>query len=501
MKTQTLTLAFAAALCAGCHGAPATSAAKTTPTATPAAPLDPLGVRPEAPTPPAFQPPAPVVFRATNGITVWLLERHAVPMVSINITVPSGSSTDPSGKAGVAFQTANMMDEGAGSLGALDLARAVDGLGASLSTRAAADSSFASLTTLKRNLADSFALLADVVARPKFEEKEWARVHELWQNDLRSRASDPRAIFGVLYSAAVFGQAHPYGHPVDGTTASAAAITRGDLKSYYESAWRPDRATLVAVGDVTRDELTSLMDKTLGSWKAPATPPAPPLSPAPPDTSLAASGSTRVVMVDRPDAPQSMIAVARVGVAMTDAAWPALGRVNGAIGGSFTSRLNQDLREQRGLSYGAGSSVSMTRGSGGVTARAAVYVEKTGEALQALLGDLRDFAKSGLTPDEVAKTRSQARSDLVGDYETVGSAAALLARDASVGLGVDFEAKASAMCDAATKAELDALAARYFDPRGAVVLIIGPRAKLSADIAKLGLGVPEMRDADGNLVK
>ena len=457
---------------------------------------DPLGPRPEVTTPPPFTPPAPVVFTATNGITVWLLERHTVPMVSCSITVPSGSSSDPAGKGGVAYETANMMDEGAGSRGALDFARAVDTLGASFSTSANPDASFATITLISRNLGPGFALLADAVARPRFEEQEWKRVRDLWQNDLKARASDPSKIFPVVYRAAVFGPAHPYGHPVDGTTQSAVAVQLADLKAFYANAWRPDRATLVCSGDVAKGDLTSLIDASWKTWTAPKTPPAPPLAPAPPQAPW-----PRLVMVAREGAPQSLIAVARVGVAVTDPAWPPLERVNDAIGGSFTSRLNQDLREQRGLSYGAGSSVATTRGTGGVVARAAVFVEKTGEALQAMLGDLTDVAKNGFSDEEVAKTRSEARGDLVSAYETVDGATGLLVRDASLGLGADFEAVASGKRDAATKSELNALAARYFDPAGAVIVVVGPAGQLNGDLAKLGLAAPQMFDADGNAVK
>ncbi|MEO8876631.1 MAG: pitrilysin family protein, partial [Polyangiaceae bacterium] len=216
---------------------------------------DPLGARPVPGMPPPFVPPSPVVYTATNGITVWLVERHALPLVAITLAIPAGSAADPKGKGGVAFQTANMLDEGAGKFGALDLARAIDEIGADLHTSANTDFSTASLFVLKRNLAAGFGLLGDVVARPKFADAEWARQNALWKNSLKERASDPQEVAHVLYRTATYGADHPYGHPTDGTAASAAKVSLADLKAFYKSEWRPDRAIVIAVGDVTKADL------------------------------------------------------------------------------------------------------------------------------------------------------------------------------------------------------------------------------------------------------
>ncbi len=154
---------------------PPTVATASASAATPPPPADALGPRPDVPPPPVFVPPTPAVFTATNGITVWLLERHDVPLVACDLDVPSGASSDPKGKAGLAYATANMLNEGAGTRGALDLARAIDDLGARIDTDADADASTASLSVLKKNLAKGFALFGDVVGRPRLEAVEWYR--------------------------------------------------------------------------------------------------------------------------------------------------------------------------------------------------------------------------------------------------------------------------------------------------------------------------------------
>ena len=427
---------------------------------------------------------------------MWLLERHQAPIVSCDLTIPTGASSDPKGKGGLAYVTARMLEEGAGKRGAIELARALDGLGARVSTDANADASFVSLTVLKQNLVAAFPIYADVVSRPRFDPPEFARVKDLWSNELRAREKDPDATARVVYRVALFGAEHPYGHPWDGTLSSAKAIQIEDVKRAYSSGWRPDRATIVCAGDVTRQELTSMLDGAFGSWKAPPSAPPPPVVPEAP----LASGP-RLVLVDRPDAPQAVVAAVKPGIAASDPAEPALWRTNDAIGGSFSSRLNQDLREQHGYTYGARSRYSISRGVGQVVSWANVVTPKTGDALKAMLADLAAFASGGLTDDEVARTRSQARGELVGAYESVEGISGHLAADASLGLPADWEAQVSQQRDSATKADLDALAKRFYDPANAIVVVVGPRARVQPLIDGMRLGNPEMRDAEGNLVK
>ncbi len=178
------------------------------------------------PPPPPFVPPSPTVFAGTNGIKVWLLERHQVPLVSCNLTIPTGASSDPKGKAGLAYTTANMLDEGAGKFGAIELARALDDIGARLGTDANADASFVSLTVLKRNVDKAFSIFGDVVARPRFEAAEFKRVKDLWTNELMAREKDPDATARVVYRVALFGPEHPVRSPVGRHSAEREGASR-----------------------------------------------------------------------------------------------------------------------------------------------------------------------------------------------------------------------------------------------------------------------------------
>jgi predicted Zn-dependent peptidase len=503
MIRRTLGLVVLAAL-AGCDPttdvAPAPTVAPTTaPTTSSSAPSDPLGEKPTLAPPKAFTPPAPEVFKTPNGITVWLLERHTLPMVSISVAVPSGSAQDPADLPGLAHITADMLDEGAGERSAVELSSAVNDLGATLSVGNTVDGSFASLTVLKKNYGPAFAILADVVARPRFDPKEWKRVSELWQNDLRKRGDDAAAVSRVVTSAVLYGPDSPYGHPSDGLQRGAQKVTLDTAKEFYGAHWRPERAVLVVAGDVTKAEITQAVTASLDSWKgvddpaakAPAAPPANVTIAPPPG-----GPKQRLVLVDRPGAPQSVIAVVRDGVSASDPKLARLELINTALGGSFTSRLNQNLREDKAWSYGARSGFTESRGQGAFVARAAVLTDKTGPALKETLKELQDMAKSGLKPEELLKVHAQDRADLVQTYETVNGVTGRLAMLAMLGLPPSFDVTASRVRQTATLQELAPLAQAHCDPAGAILVIVGPRAEVAPQLVELGL-TPEMWDTEG----
>jgi predicted Zn-dependent peptidase len=206
------------------------------------------------------------------------------------------------------------------------------------------------------------------------------------------------------------------------------------------------------------------------------------------------------VLVDRSDAPQAVLSLARPGIAASDANEPLLERANLMLGGLFTSRLNQDLREEHGYTYGAGSRVSRTRGVGSFVASASVFTEKAADALKALVADVADYAKGGMTEAEADKTRLQSQSDRVEAFETFDHAAEHLAVDAALGLAPDYERTAALATEGASRDALTRLGAAYFDPASAIVIVVGPRAKLEEPLKAIGYGAFELRDADGKVI-
>ncbi len=467
---------------------PVTTVAKAPPPAPP--PADPLGARPVPDRPPPYVPPVPVVRTLKNGMTVWLLERHSLPLVSVTLVVPGGAAVDPSGKEGLSWITANMLDEGAGKRGALDLARHFESLGAQVKTGAVSDYSFAQLTVLKRNLPAVLPAYVDVLAAPTFSQADFSRVKDIWRNDLTARRADPQELAKVASVVLHYGPTHPYGHATEGSPKSAQGITLDDVKSAYKRGFRADTATLVVAGDVSPADLERLIEPALARFPAaPAGEREKPklVAPAAPEAK-----KRRVVIVDRPDAPQSVVALLLPSLSGGDLEAPVLSRVNIALGGSFTSRLNQDLREERGITYGASSRLSFARGPGLFVAQAAVQSDKTGDAVGALLADVAAYAKDGPTEDETEKTRLVARADQVEAFESVSSAASRLARLAGIGLAADHDARSAKVRDEAGRAKLAEIAKKWLDPKEGTILVVGPKSSVLPQLEKLGLGPIEV---------
>ncbi|MBK8254016.1 MAG: insulinase family protein [Polyangiaceae bacterium] len=467
---------------------PTTSASAS---AAPAALPDSIDNKPVLAAPRAFESPKPEVVKLPNGMTLWLLERHTLPLVAVSLTVPSGSSSDPLGKEGLASITADMLDEGAGARSAIEVSTALQDLGVSLRTGVTMDGSAFSLTVLKKNFGAAFNILSDVIARPRFEEKEWKRVSDLWKNALLKRADDPNTVARLVTQIAVYGRSHPYGHTTDGFMASAGNVDLNAVKAFHAAHYRPENMVLSVVGDITKDEITRFVSDAFGAWKASAPAPEPTAFPAP-------VRGPSIVLVDRPDAPQSVIAVVRDGIRLQDADAPYYELVNTALGGSFTSRLNQNLREDHGWTYGAGSYFSETKRGGVFGARAAVETKFTEPALTEMLKELRLMASKGLTEDELAKVKSQDRADLVQAYETVGGVAGRFGTLSILGLPASFDAVSSATRQSASLDGLKKIAAAV-DPAKCTIIVVGPRKDVQGVLQKLG--PVEHWDPEGNPVK
>ncbi len=462
--------------------------------AVPAAVVDPLGDRPALQPGKQVEIQAPTVFKSPNGLTVWLVERHALPLVAVTVALPAGSSSDPPDRLGLAAITASMLDEGAGKLDAIALSNALNDLGASIAVDTRLDASFVSLTILKANFAKGFQLLSDVVARPRFAEKDWKRVAGLWIDGLQQRSDDPDEVARVVVGAALYGARTAYGHPANGYMDDAKRTRLRDVKAFHERNWRADQGVIVVVGDVTRPEVEAAVNDGFSSWK-PKNGSAPDVIPA--ASLVPAAKRPRLVLVDRADAPQSVISVVRDGITASDSDAPGLDLVNTALGGSFTSRLNQNLREDKHWTYGAFSRFSRTRGQGSFIASAAVFAEVTGKALGEMLGELKKMTDTGLSPDELAKSKAQDLGDLIQIYETAGGTCQRLAALRMLGLDAQFDAAASKERQASTIAGAAALARAHVNAATATIVVVGPRDKVLPQLVDAGLGEPEIWGPDG----
>src|SRR5213083_2383429 len=330
---------------------------------------------PALPAPPALKLPAVQTTTLPNGLMLAVVEMHKVPVVDVQLLLDAGAARDPSGVPGLATFTATMLQQGAGARSALDVADEAAFLGAQLGTTASFDGASASIHVPKRRLEAGLDLLADVVLRPSFADSEIARQRELRAAQLVQQRDEPVAVANIAFPAIVYGREHPYGHPLNGTDSATARLAREPVTEFYRTYYRPNGARLLIVGDVTLVEVRRLAAARFGGWERGEVPafPSPP-APAP-------AATRTVYLIDKPGAAQSVVRIGHAGPARTTPDWFALEVLNTIVGGAFTSRLNQNLRETHGYTYGAFSQFPPRRLTGAFVALASVVTAKTDSSL------------------------------------------------------------------------------------------------------------------------
>ena len=349
---------------------------------------------------PALKLPAVQKFTLGNGLRVWLLENHEVPLVQANLVVLSGAAADVPGQFGAASMTAAMLDEGAAGKAALALADEVEFLGAQLSTAASFDASVVRLSTPAAKLPAALGLLADVTLSPDFPQQELDRLRTERLTALLQARDDPPTLAGIAFPRLLFGPEHRYGTSAGGTAATLKTLGVDQLRTFHRGHYRPDNAVLIVVGDVTPAVLRPLADQRFGTWKAagPAASPFPTrVAPQP--------GKRQIFIVDKPGAAQSQIRIGLVGVPRATPDYVALDVWNTILGGSFTSRLNSNLREKNGYAYGASSRFDMRRSAGPFQAGAGVQTDKTAEALKEFFNELNGMLQP-IPADELEKAKN-----------------------------------------------------------------------------------------------
>ena len=432
----------------------------------------------------------PIEKRAlANGLPVWVVEAHEVPLVQVNLVVFAGSGDDPQGQFGIASLAAAMLDEGAGSRGALDIADAAEFLGASLTTASTFDASAVRLNVPARRLAEALPLMADVALRPTFPIAELDRLRQERLTAILQARDDASAVVGPAFSQVVFGKAHRYGTGANGTTATLKAFSPEELKVFHAAHYQPANATLVVVGDVTTADVMPLLEKAFGTWKngAPAR-----RTPVPAAPQLTAP---QVVIVDMPSAEQSQIRIGWVGVPRSTPDYFALEVLNTVLGGSFTSRLNQNLREEHGYSYGASSRFDMRLSAGPFLAGAGVQTDKTAESLKEFFKELNGIG-SPMSAEELTKAKNYLALGFPSDFETIGDLAARLDQMAVYKLPDTYYSEYVARVQAVTAADVQKAAATYIQPGKFAVVVVGDAKAIEPGIRALNLGPVRLLPVD-----
>jgi zinc protease len=449
-----------------------------------------LGVAATAPPPlgptPPFHLSEPERTTLSNGIPVLLVRTGNVPVADVRLVVRAGATSDPVGRPGLADWTAAMLLEGAGSKDPLAFAEAVDQLGARLSVVTGWDASTLVLHAPLARLEPALALMADAALRPSVRAEDWKRLAERRATAFLEARDDPGDLSAFAVARAVWGAEHRYGIPVQGSPASLAGATLEQVAAFHRAQWRPDRAVLVVAGAVERNRVIPLLERAFGSWNAEG--------PAPAEREIPMASARRpprkgfeVILVDRPGAAQSVLSAAGRTSETLRPFDPANAVMNTLLGGSFTSRLNDNLREQHGYAYGAGSGFDLRRRGGVFEAGASVATDVTAPALGELIRELGRI-RTPASAQEVERARTYYALSLPQEFATTREVAAFWAEVETMGVPLE---RVRALVSSALRVDPTALAqsaARDVRPEELVYVVVGDRSKVERALRGAGLG-------------
>jgi predicted Zn-dependent peptidase len=422
-----------------------------------------------------------------NGLRVWTVEHREVPLITFLVLMPVGAAADPADRPGLAAVTGDLLDEGSGDLNAIEVHEALGRIGAQVDTEVGADATLLEVTTLERYAPRGLELLADIVQRPRLEQRDFDRVRELRLNRLVQLRDMPPALADRVFAQLVY-KGHPYGHLPIGTEGSLRSMMLRDVLAFHRRAYGPSGTTIIAAGNAEHDTLADLVERAFGSWTAAQPGDAPP----PPDPAALPKPpppADRLALVHRTAAAQSELRIGHVGPPRSTPDYHALLALNMVLGGQFVSRINLKLREEKGYTYGARTSFDFRRGPGPFVLQASVQSDATAEAVREALAEVRAIrGERPVTREELELGRAALTRGYPRSFETaeqVGRAAAQLAL---YGLPDDYFTTFVPRMLALTEADITRAAAEYIDPPHLLTVIVGDREKVGPTLQRLELG-------------
>ena len=432
--------------------------------------------------------PEPVRMRLPNGLVVMYVRQAELPVISAAlVTRGAGSAEEPAEAPGLASFTANMLDEGAGGRDALALADALDLLGASLSTASGTDAAQANLYVLRQNFPAALRIMADVVTRPDFPEREVNRLRDERLTALARAKDEAVTIANNAFASLVYGAQHPYGRVA--TAEATRGLDQGRVRAFHAARYRPESSTLILVGDVDPAVMQPMVAEAFGGWRAQGGAAAlaePPQAPG--------IARTVVYLIDKPGAAQSEIRIGHPGVPRSSPDYFPVLVMNTMLGGTFTSRLNTNLRETHGWAYGASSSFQFLRGAGPFTARAGVQTNATDSALVEFFREINRIRTEAVTPQELDKIKNFVALRLPDQLETTQDMVGQLALLETYGLDASFYDDYVQRVMAVTADDLRRVANQYVRPDRAVVVVVGDRQVVEAAVRAANVGPVEIRE-------
>jgi zinc protease len=439
---------------------------------------------------PSIVLPTPTRFNLDNGLTVIVAEQHQLPVVTATVVALAGTSANPPDRPGLGAFTAAMLQEGTRARSAAQIADDAAQSGASLGTRSGRDSAIVTLKVLTSNIAPALELLADVVEHPRIAGADVERVRKLRDGVLQQSKNDPAEVSRDVLLSALYGPKHAYGYPDEGTRKGNERITVGDLRRLWSKRYTPVTAALVLAGDVTVSEARALATAHFGGWRSKAKAAAA-VAPA-----TFERGST-ILLVDRPEAPQSAVRVGVPGVPRATSDYVPLEVMNNVLGGLFSSRINMNLREEHGYTYGAYSGFHYARAPGYFNCAAMIRTDVTAPALEEILSELGRMHTVPPTADELSLAQGAFGQSLAGLFETSEVTSKTLGDLFVYELPTGYYGTLATQARAVTAPLVTSIANRYLDPALRKIVVVGDRKKVEPTIRQLGVGTVEFADAEG----
>jgi len=449
--------------------------------------------------PPALRPPARLKLppvrseQLPNGMKLYVIEMHEVPLVQFSLVFTGGGRLDQ-GSPGMTSFTADMLDEGAGTRDAIGIASEAEFLGASLSTGSDWDASYVNLKAPRRTMGPALDLMADVAMRPTFRATEVNRQRDLRLANILQQRDQPNTMAALTFNALVFPDGHPYHRPIGGDSITTSGLDSAKVRAFYNAHYSPANAVVVIAGDITPAEARTAITQRFGSWRAPVPAATTATSAVPVDR------PTTVFLVDKPGAAQSVIYIGRAGVERSNPDYAAIEVMNTLLGGSFSSRLNQNLRETRGYTYGAGSGFAYRPLPGPFTARSAVRTNVTDSSLIEFFKEFRRIRDSAVDAVELERAKSYLALGLSADFETTSQMANQVVGLLRFGLPMTYYDDYVTKVMAVTVQDVQRVARQYLLPDRFTVVVVGDLATIRPGIEALNLGPISVRDLNGNEV-
>jgi zinc protease len=440
---------------------------------------------------PEFTPPPVVRRKLSNGLEVVIAERRDLPILTLNLVLKGGQNLEDYGQQGLAELMTDLMTEGTKSRDTMELAGDLSKIGASLRAGSTRESSSLSLTTLTKYTDKALELFTDVLLNPSFPEQDLERLRKQKLASLLRRSDSPTAIAGIVFPKVLYGEKHPYGR-ID-TVETVKGLTRDDVVKLYDRLFHPNNGALIVAGDTTPDEIVAKLETALKDWK-----PGEVLT----DTAVVVPElkATPLYLVDKPGSAQSVLAVGQVGVPRSTPDYFPIVVMNTVLGGQFSSRINLNLREEKGYTYGARSEFVFRRGAGPFAAQTSVQTAVTKEALSELVRELTEITKDRPpTEAELANAKDRLIKGFPSRFETTFGLANQLEDLVLFDLPNDYFTTYQQKIEAVKAADVARVAAERITPEKLTILVVGDRAKIEPGLKSLAFGKQiQLLDPEGN---